>query len=138
MALEIKIPPEIEQQLQQAAAQVGVTPDVYAMHLLEQGLTHTSSQDNSGKRLSSAETELLQRINYSLSQVNWERYRNLLAKRDSATLTSEEQVELIAFSDEIEAINADRLRALAELAKSRQQSIRDLITELGLEPIVHD
>lgn len=87
MALEIKIPPELEQQLQQAAAQAGVAPDVYAMRLLEQGLTLT--RHDSGKRLSADETALLQRINHSLSQVNWNRYQTLLANRDAAVLTSD-------------------------------------------------
>ncbi|NJL41147.1 MAG: hypothetical protein HC840_28735 [Leptolyngbyaceae cyanobacterium RM2_2_4] len=137
MALEIKISPELEQQLQQAAAQAGVAPDVYAMRLLEQGLSLTRLQSNSVKRLSSAEAELLQRINHSLSQIDWNRYRTLLTKRDNAVLTLDEQAELIALSDRVEAINVDRIQALTELAKTRQRTVKDLIAELGLKPIAH-
>lgn len=137
MTLEIKISPELEQQLQQAAAQAGVAPDVYAMHLLEQGLSLIRPQSNSIKRLSSAEAELLQRINHSLSQIDWNHYHTLLAKRDNAVLTLDEQAELIALSDQIEAINVDRIQALTELAKTRQRTVKDLIAELGLKPIAH-
>jgi hypothetical protein len=137
MALEIKIPRELEQQLEQAATQAGVAPDVYAMRLLEQGLTFQRPQNKPVQHLSPTETELLQRINHSLSQIDWNRYHTLLAKRDDALLTPDEQAELIALSDQIEAINVDRIHALSELAKIRQQPLKDLIAELGLKPIAH-
>lgn len=137
MALEIRISSELEQQLQQAAAQVGLAPDVYAMQLLAQGLTSTRPQSDSGQRLSPNESALIQRINRSFSQVDWARYETLLAKREDETLTADEQTELIHFSDQLEALNVDRMQALSELSQIRQTSIQALMDELGLKPVSH-
>ncbi len=38
MTIEIKMPPELERQLNQAAEQAGATPDMYVVHLLQQAL----------------------------------------------------------------------------------------------------
>lgn len=137
MTLEIKIPSELEQQLHQAADQAGVSADVYILRLLEQNLpTHLSN--NSGKRLLHTEAQLLQHINHSLSAIDWQRYCQLLTQRDAVALSDSEHTELIALSDQIEAMNVDRIQALTELAKIRQTTVRTLITELGLTPIVYD
>jgi hypothetical protein len=137
MTLEIKIPSELEQQLHQAADQAGVSADVYILRLLEQNLpTHLS--DNSGKRLLHTEAQLLQRINQSLSAIDWQRYQQLLTQRDAVALSDSEHTELIALSDQIEAMNVNRIQALTELAKIRHTTVRTLITELGLTPIVYD
>jgi hypothetical protein len=137
MTLEIKIPSELEQQLHQAADQAGVSADVYILRLLEQNLpTHLS--DNSGKRLLHTEAQLLQRINQSLSAIDWQRYQQLLTQRDAVALSDSEHTELIALSDQIEEMNVNRIQALTELAKIRHTTVRTLITELGLTPIVYD
>ncbi len=138
MTLEIKLSPQLEQQLQQAAAQAGMSPDLYVIQLVEQGLTLADTpQRQSSGRFSATETKLLQRINHSLSPVDWNRYHTLLSKRDDATLTLTEHTELIAFSDQIEALNSDRIQALAELAKTWHQPIKTVMARLGLKPIFH-
>ncbi len=77
---------------------------------------------------------LLQQINASLSAIEWERYRALLAKRDTETLIASEQAELIALSDQIEAANVRRMQAVAELAQIRNTTLPALVTSLGLSP----
>ncbi|MBD2771266.1 hypothetical protein [Iningainema tapete] len=130
MTLEIEITPELEQQLQQAAEKAGVTPDAYIVRLLQQNLKPTHS-------LPENEVELLQRIDRSLSHIEWQRYSDLLSKRDAQTLTPTEHNELIAVSEQIELANAHRIEALGELSRIRNTSINDLIAELGLGQIVY-
>ncbi len=134
MTIEIQIPPELEQHLQAAADQAGISPDTYILRLLQQAL---SISDTVGQRLSNSEAELIQRINTSLSQIEWNRYHSLLSKRQAESLTPDEHAELIALSDQIEQINAGRIQDLAELAQIRNTSVNSLIAELGLKPISH-
>ena len=134
MTIEIQMPPELERQLQQAAEQTGVTPNVYVVHLLQQDL----KQSHDGvQRLPRDQAELLQRINRSLSSFEWQHYHELREKRRAELLTSQEQTELITLSDQIEEINARRIQDLVELAQIRNTTLNDLIVELGLKPIPH-
>lgn len=73
-------------------------------------------------------------INLSLLQIQWERYDQLVGKRQAETLTPEELDELISLSDQIEAANVRRVKYLAELARLRNTSVSVLITELGIRP----
>ncbi len=130
MTLRIEMTPELEQQLQQAADKAGVTPDAYIVRLLQQNLKPTH-------RLPDNEVELLQRIDRSLSHIEWPRYSNLLSKRNAQTLNPTEHNELIAISEQIELANAQRIEALGELSRIRNTSINDLIAELGLGQIVY-
>ena len=79
----------------------------------------------------------MQKINRSLSQIEWERYDQLLAKRHAETLTPDEIDELIALSDQIEAANVRRIKYLAELSRLRGTTIGALIDELGIKPKAH-
>jgi hypothetical protein len=87
--------------------------------------------------LSRAETELLQKINLGLSEQQWRRYRELIAKRRAETLAAEEQRELIALSDQIEQANARRMENLIALAKLRQVSLETQMNELGIKPYAY-
>jgi wyosine [tRNA(Phe)-imidazoG37] synthetase (radical SAM superfamily) len=84
-------------------------------------------------RLSSRETELLREINRGLSQEEWQRYRELVAKRRSETLTSAEQTALIALTDQIEEANVCRIERLIELAGLRNTSLEALMDQLGIK-----
>lgn len=130
MTLRIEMTPELEQQLQQAADKAGVTPDAYIVRLLQQNLKPTH-------RLPDNEVELLQRIDRSLSHIEWPRYSNLLSKRNAQTLNPTEHNELIAISEQIELANAQRIEALGELSRIRNTSINNLIAELELGQIVY-
>ena len=83
------------------------------------------------------ESELLQQIKSSLSQIDWQRYQQLIEKRHAETLTLLEQNELIAFSDRLEAINIDRIDNLVKLAQIRNITVSDLMSQLGLKPVTH-
>ena len=83
------------------------------------------------------ESELLQQIKGSLSQIDWQRYQQLIEKRHTETLTLLEQNELIAFSDRLEAINIDRIDNLVKLAQIRNITVSDLMSQLGLKLVTH-
>jgi hypothetical protein len=107
---------------------MGLTPDTYIMRLLQEDLrAHTAPV-----RLSPEESQLLKQINASLSAIDWERYRGLLAKRDNEILTASEQTELIALSDQLEEANVRRMKAVAELARLRKTTVPTLMETLGL------
>jgi hypothetical protein len=133
MTITLELAPELERQLQQAAAQAGLSPDVYVVETLR-GHLLPAPQQADVQRLSSAESELLLTINHSLDGIAWTRYHALVAKRQAETLTAEEQHELIALSDRIEAANAQRMSQLVELSRLRAIPLTALIQELGLKP----
>lgn len=85
-------------------------------------------------RLSATETELMQRINRPKPARLKRRYRELIRKRDDDTLTAGERKELLSLTDEDERFDVDRLEALTELARLRDQSLRDLMRDLGIAP----
>jgi hypothetical protein len=137
VTLTIEVTPELENQLRQAAARAGVAPDEYVLKVLQQDLRQASGQSMNLRRLSSNEATLLQKINQSLSQIEWQRYRELLTKRDRELLTAQEQREIIALSDQIEEANVRRVQSLVELAEIRQTPVSTLIHELGIRPVNH-
>jgi hypothetical protein len=81
-----------------------------------------------------AESELLLRVNQGIPADLQQRYEDLIAKRRSETLTLEEHTELLALTDQVEQLEADRIAALAELARLRHISVTDLMRDLGIQP----
>jgi wyosine [tRNA(Phe)-imidazoG37] synthetase (radical SAM superfamily) len=96
----------------------------------EEGLRQ--KQKRTALSLSSHETELLREINRGLSQEDWQRYHELVAKRRAETLTPEEQTALIALTDQIEEANVRRIERLIELARLRNTSLEALMDKLGI------
>ena len=82
--------------------------------------------------VSQREAELLQTINQGVPAEIQQRYDELIAKRRAETLTSEEYKELLHLTSEIERLAVKRLEYLAELARIRQTSLRDLMAQLGI------
>ncbi len=78
------------------------------------------------------EAELLQQINQGLPPDVQQRYDELTAKRRAETLTPEEHQELLALVGRIEQADAERVRALTELAQLRNVSVTTLMAELGI------
>ena len=78
------------------------------------------------------EAELLQQINQGLPPDVQRRYDELTAKRRAETLTPEGHQELLALVDRIEQADAERVRALTELAQLRNVSVKTLMAELGI------
>jgi len=81
-----------------------------------------------------SDSELLATINSGLSPDQWQRYRELKARRRAESLTSDEHAELIATTHRIEEDNVYRIQCLTELARRRQTSMRALMDELGIQP----
>ena len=82
--------------------------------------------------LSREETRLLEDINRGLPQEIQDRMVALTAKRREESLSAAEHAELVRLTDRAEALQADRLERLAELAALRQIPLRDLMNDLGI------
>jgi hypothetical protein len=133
MTITIEVNPELERQLKHAAAQAGLSLNDYVLQSVTQRLPRKRTKARRAPQLSPRESELMQVINRSLSQVEWERYHELVAQRQAETLTPDEQVELIAISDRIEEANAERIEYVAELARLRNTTLPALMKELDLQ-----
>jgi hypothetical protein len=84
--------------------------------------------------LSSAESDLLLKINRSLPKSEQSKFDQLVAKRQALTITEAELAELIDVTERLEALNAERMAALAELAVSRNQTLKQVMQDLGIHP----
>ena len=133
MEVTINIGPELEAQLQAEAARKGLDARGYIVDTLRERLQASRQTAH----LSPDEADLLQAINQGPSQLTWQRYRELLEKRDAETLEANEQAELIAISDRIEEANARRLECLVKLARLRQVSLEQLMEDLGIRASAH-
>ena len=85
------------------------------------------------------EADLLLQI--SREAVPWDirqRYDELVDKRRSLTLTTDEHRELIRLTNAVEAMEARRGELLADLARMRKTTLGALMRDLGLEspPVV--
>lgn len=80
------------------------------------------------------ESALLQRINRGLPSEVDERYRDLVAKRRSETLSPSELEELLKLTDDVEKWQAERVGLLVRLAELRGMSLPDLMDDLGIDP----
>lgn len=78
------------------------------------------------------ETELVAKIKLGLPVQEARRYQDLMGKRRTETLTPEEHEELLRLTDAAEAIQAERVQHLAELARIRGRTLDELMEELGL------
>jgi hypothetical protein len=88
--------------------------------------------------LSSTESELLMKINQGLPPAMQERLNVLIKKRRAETITPKELRELKKLTDQVEKLDAERLKWLTELAALRDVPLRKLIKQLGLKPVPHD
>src|SRR5262249_46247200 len=84
-------------------------------------------------RLSAPEADLMLRLNRGLSQDVRARYEVLRAKVPAAALSEQEHAELLRLTDEVERLQAERVAALAELAKLRGRKLAALMDELGIQ-----
>jgi hypothetical protein len=82
--------------------------------------------------LPSAEAELLVRINRGLPEELRRRYDALIARRRAEALAPEEQEELLTLTGQVEALETERVAALADLARLRKVSLAALMKDLGI------
>ena len=105
------------------------TPELerFVSHLLDLKARRTAPS------LPPQESELLARINEGLPTQLADRYQELVGKRRAVSLTSEEYAELLRLTDEVEGLDAERIKHLADLARLRKTSLSNLMTELGIQ-----
>ena len=84
--------------------------------------------------LSERESALLHKINQSLLPEQQTRMTALIEMRQAEQLTQQELDELHHLTDLAEAIQVVRLEALLKLAEIRQQSLDEVMTDLGIHP----
>jgi hypothetical protein len=84
--------------------------------------------------LSPSESELLLKINQSIPYPLQARFDHLVIKRQELTITEIELAELIDITEQAELLNAERMAALAELATSRQETLTQVMQDLGIHP----
>ena len=78
------------------------------------------------------ESKLLERANEALPAGLKSRLAALEQKRDAGSLTEPEFSELISLSDRVEQLHAERLEALASLAKLRGSTLTSVMDHLGI------
>jgi hypothetical protein len=84
--------------------------------------------------LPARETELLQSIFAESCKEDVGRYQELIRKCQAESLSVAELEELRALSDRIEVVHAERMAAIAELARLRGVGLSDMMTQLGINP----
>ncbi|MGB3311165.1 MAG: hypothetical protein WBG32_06060 [Nodosilinea sp.] len=132
--ITLDLSPELEAQLRAEAAKQGLDPQHYILETLH---TRLAANQAVATHLPAKEADLLQRINLGLSAEMWDEYYALIDKRQAETLTVDEHHRLIEISDQIEALNVGRIQALAQLAALRQQSLEEVMGDLGIKPVVY-
>jgi hypothetical protein len=94
-----------------------------------------------GKRqapnVAAAEADLLQKITHCIPPNLQTRFNELVKQRQANTIDEASLQELRDLSNQIELLEADRIRHLAQLAQLRSTSIDDLIQQLHLIPVNH-
>lgn len=133
MTHAIELTPELAAQVQDAAQRAGLSPNTYVMQLIRRNIVPQTKQ-HSTTQLSQEESDLIQSINVSLATDEWAKYRELIDKRDAERLTTEEHSVLLSLSDKVEALNVQRISAVAKLAMLRNTSIDALMDEMELKP----
>lgn len=133
MTHAIELTPELAAQVQDAAQRAGLSPNTYVMQLIRRNIVPQTKQ-HSTTQLSQEESDLIQSINASLATDEWAKYRELIDKRDAERLTTEEHSVLLSLSDKVEALNVQRISAVAKLAMLRNTSIDALMDDMELKP----
>ncbi len=82
--------------------------------------------------LSKQEAEMLEKINQGLPPDTQRRCNELTEKRQTETLTREEQQELLVLIEHIELADAERVQALIRLAQLRNVSVTALMSTLNI------
>jgi hypothetical protein len=83
--------------------------------------------------LTADESALLARINRGLPAEDTVRMRTITEKRDYEAISTEVWQELAVLTDQLEMLHADRLTALAELAKLRCVTLYEIMSQLGAQ-----
>ncbi len=121
--IALKLAPELEAQVRDAAARRGVAADEFVAAAVEEKVQSSQS-----------EAELFRQVQLGLPEAMWQRYHELIEKRRDEVIETAELDELIEITDAIEAANARRMRALGDLSKLRGTTLDAVMFELGITP----
>ena len=88
--------------------------------------------ERKANHLSAEEAALLARINKGLPAEMRERLAALRGKREDESITATEYEDLTRLTDRAEEAHAERMAALAELARLRGVSLPALMNQLGI------
>ncbi len=94
---------------------------------------HLLCASRRGRALSLREAELLIGIYRTLPDETRAAYQRLKEKSRTESLTAAEHRRLLRLSDEVEGLNVERVRSLAELAALRRTPLRKLMASLGID-----
>ena len=83
--------------------------------------------------LPQTEAELLLKINQVIPSDIQKQYDELVIKRQTETLTTEEHKQLLNFTEQIEKLQTQRIEYLVELARIRRISLTELMENLGIQ-----
>ena len=120
--IHIALPDERYQAIATLAAQQGLTPEMLAEIWLAER----------------QEAELVRQIKQTLPNPLYQRYKLLLAHRDTGTLTTAEHAELLQLTDQVELFDAKRVELLMSLAHMRQKSLEAVMADLGIDQHLHE
>jgi hypothetical protein len=137
MTLTVNLSPELVEALQALAGRTGQDLDSTIAGLLQEQLRRHASPVAPSSLCSPAETRLLQQIQQGLPEDTWQRYHELVAKREAEALKDGEQAELVALADTVEGWNVRRLELARELAQLRGVAWDTIIEELHLAAPAH-
>lgn len=129
MQLIIELPYDIESQLREQAQQKGKALNQYITGIIREKVQSPKPKTSV---LTADETRLFQIINKGFSDDFWTKLHSLNKKRQAETLTEMERLELIDLTEQMEAENVDRMKALIALASIRQMDLDTLMNQLGL------
>ncbi len=132
MTLTIDLKPEIETALREEASRIGLDADHFVQRTLEERLKRPINGHSDVPPLSGAESKLLRQVNEWLPSDTWNEYQELREKFRAETLTETEHQRLTEIYDQIEIINAQRIGFIAELARLRKVSLKEMMNQLGI------
>ncbi len=129
MSLTIELPISVERALRKQADQQGVALESYISDLLSSIPTDNFTEQPKER----TEVQLLEKIQLNVAPQDLEEYYRLSALFKSGQITDVEHEKLLALNDVIEIAHAERIKYVIELAKLRNQSLEDVVLELGLK-----
>ena len=132
MTLTVELPDELEQRIRDRASQLGADPETVIANLVRDHFSQVA--DARLVPLTEAETKWFKQVNEVPPPDVRERWRELDQLRRTEQLDENQQAEMTALYDQIEANHARRMEAAAELAKLWQVSLDSVIDQLGLSP----
>lgn len=129
MSLTIQLPSSLEQQIRDNAMRQGISLEKLIAQILVSGINKFDFQDEKKLR----ETELLQRIRLTvMPEAELGEYYRLSVLRQAEQLQEYEYERLVTLTHRVEAIHAERLKYVAELAELQGVSLRQAMSDLGL------